>query len=416
MSLAPLVANGKVLIGTSGGELGIRGFIAAYDPDTGKELWRTYTVPAPGEPGSDTWPKGGDQWKTGGGSVWVTGNYDPETNLAYWGTGNGGPWMGDQRPGDNLYTSSTIAVDVATGQIKGHFQYTPNESFDWDEVSPPILVDFQRNGRTVKGLVDVARNGYMWFLDRGTGPIKFVQGVPYVRQTVFRGVDPVTGRPDVDPARKPGTGKTRGLLPLALGRKELAAHRLQPADAPGLRAREREPVRVHGRAAREVHARVGLHRREERDVHRAGRRSHRRSAGLERGHRRPARGPTPSPNRRTGDRCWRPAAGWFSAAARRTACSGRSMRARARCCGSTPPTPGSSASRLLSPSTAGSTSPCSRDGASTRAGCRTGSTPSARVSSPRCRKAEPCGCSPWKNRQRVGPRRAGLSRGTFVRH
>ena len=161
MSLAPLVANGKVLVGTSGGELGIRGFIAAYDPDTGKELWRTYTVPAPGEPGSESWPKGGDQWKTGGGSVWVTANYDPETNLAYWGTGNGGPWMGDQRPGDNLYTSSTIAIDVATGKIKGHFQYTPNESFDWDEVSPPILVDFQRNGRTIKGLVDVARDGYM---------------------------------------------------------------------------------------------------------------------------------------------------------------------------------------------------------------------------------------------------------------
>ena len=108
MSLAPLVADGKVMVGASGGEFGIRGFVAAFDAETGKELWRTYTVPAPGEPGSETWPKG-DQWKTGGGSVWVTGNYDPETNLAFWGTGNGGPWMGDQRPGDNLYTSSTIA-------------------------------------------------------------------------------------------------------------------------------------------------------------------------------------------------------------------------------------------------------------------------------------------------------------------
>ena len=219
MSLAPLVADGKVLIGTSGGELGIRGFIAAYDPDTGKELWKTYTVPAPGEPGSDTWPKNGDQWKTGGGSVWVTGNYDPETKLAYWGTGNGGPWMGDQRPGDNLYTASTIAVDVATGQIRGHFQYTPNESYDWDEVSPPILVDFQRNGRTVKGLIDVARNGYVWFLERGNGPIKFTQGVPYVRQTAFRGVDPVTGRPDVDPGRKPGTGRIGDFCPSQWGGK-----------------------------------------------------------------------------------------------------------------------------------------------------------------------------------------------------
>ena len=218
MSLAPLVANGKVMVGTSGGELGIRGFIAAFDPETGKEVWRTYTVPAPGEPGSETWPKG-DQWKTGGGSVWVTGNYDPETNLAYWGTGNGGPWMGDQRPGDNLYTSSTIALDVTTGKIKGHFQYTPNESFDWDEVAPPILVDFRRNGRTVKGLVDVARNGYMWFLERGTGPIKFVQGVPYVRQTAFRRLDQVTGRPDIDPAAKPATGKIGNFCPSHWGGK-----------------------------------------------------------------------------------------------------------------------------------------------------------------------------------------------------
>ena len=119
MSLAPLVADGKVMVGASGGELGVRGFVAAFDVDTGKPVWKTFTVPAPGEPGSETWPAGGDQWKTGGGSIWVTGNYDPETNLAYWGTGNGGPWMGDQRPGDNLYTASTIAIDVATGRDQG---------------------------------------------------------------------------------------------------------------------------------------------------------------------------------------------------------------------------------------------------------------------------------------------------------
>src|SRR5499425_1512344 len=109
-SIMPLVADGKVMMGTSGGELGIRGFVAAYDTETGKEAWRTFTVPELGQPGSETWPKG-EQWKTGGGSVWVPGTYDPETNLAFWGTGNGGPWMGDQRPGDNLYTSSTVALD-----------------------------------------------------------------------------------------------------------------------------------------------------------------------------------------------------------------------------------------------------------------------------------------------------------------
>ena len=218
MSLAPLVADGKVLVGASGGELGIRGFVAAYDVETGKEAWKAYTVPAPGEPGSETWPKG-DEWKTGGGSVWVTGNYDPETNLSFWGTGNGGPWMGDQRPGDNLYTSSTIAIDVATGKIKGHFQYHPNDSWDWDEVSPPIVVDYKRNGRTIKGLIDVARNGYLWFLERTDGRINFVEGTPYVKQNVFKSLDPKTGRPEVDPARKPGTGKLAEHCPSLWGGK-----------------------------------------------------------------------------------------------------------------------------------------------------------------------------------------------------
>jgi alcohol dehydrogenase (cytochrome c) len=218
ITLAPLIAGGKVMVGASGGEFGVRGFVAAFDPDTGKEQWRTYTVPAPGEPGSETWPKG-DQWKTGGGSVWVTGNYDPETNLAFWGTGNGGPWMGDKRPGDDLYTSSTIAIDVATGQIKGHFQYDPNESWDWDEVSPPILVDYQRNGRTVKGLIDVARDGYLWFLERSSGRIRFVEGKPFVHQNVYLSLDPETGRPKVDPDHKPGTGKVASFCPNLHGGK-----------------------------------------------------------------------------------------------------------------------------------------------------------------------------------------------------
>ena len=218
MSVAPLVADGKVVVGASGGEMGVRGFVAAYDVESGKELWKTYTVPAPGEPGSETWPKG-DHWKTGGGSVWVTANYDPETNLAFWGTGNGGPWMGDQRPGDNLYTSSTVAFDVATGNIKGHFQYDPNESWDWDEVSPPILVDYTRNGRTIKGLIDVARDGYLWFLERSDGPITFVEGKPYVKQNVFTSLDPKTGRPNVDPARQPGTGKQADFCPSHWGGK-----------------------------------------------------------------------------------------------------------------------------------------------------------------------------------------------------
>jgi len=222
MTLAPLIAGGAVMVGASGGEFGIRGFVAAFNPETGKELWRTYTVPAPGEPGSETWPRG-DEWKPGGAPVWVTGNYDAETNLAYFGTGNGGPTIGDNRPGDNLYTASTIAFDVATGAIKGYFQYHPNDSWDYDEVSPPVLIDYQRNGRTIKGLVDVARDGYLWFLDRGLSDsktrIRFVEASPYVYQNVFKSIDPVTGRPNVDPDHKPGTGKRADFCPGSHGGK-----------------------------------------------------------------------------------------------------------------------------------------------------------------------------------------------------
>jgi alcohol dehydrogenase (cytochrome c) len=219
MSLAPLVADGKVMVGVSGGELGVRGFVAAFDAQTGKPLWKTYTVPAPGEPGSETWPKG-DQWKTGGGSVWITGNYDPETNLSVWGTGNGGPWMGDQRPGDNLYTSSVLALDTSTGKIKGYHQYHPNDSWDWDEVSPPILVDYQHNGKTIKGLVDVARDGYLWMLERTSDKINFIDGKPFVKQNVFVSLDPETGRPQIDPTRQPATGKKADFCPSLWGGKD----------------------------------------------------------------------------------------------------------------------------------------------------------------------------------------------------
>ena len=219
ITLAPLAADGKILVGASGGEFGVRGYIVALDPETGKEIWRTYMVPAPGEPGSETWPMDGEQWKTGGASVWITGSYDPETNTTFWGTGNGGPWMGDQRPGDNLYVASTVALDATTGRSRGTIQYTPNESFDWDEVSPPILVDFRRGDRTIQGAIDVARNGYMYFLDRTGGSLRFVDGKPYVYQNVFRSLDPKTGRPDIDPDRKPGTGKEATFCPTGHGGK-----------------------------------------------------------------------------------------------------------------------------------------------------------------------------------------------------
>lgn len=218
LTAAPLIADGKVVVGTSGGEWGIRGFIAAFDVETGKEVWRTFTIPAPGEPGSETWPKG-DEWKTGGGPTWVTGNYDPKANLIYWGVGNGGPWMGDLRPGDNLYLSSTLAVDAATGKIVGYHQYDPNESFDWDEVSPPLLIDYKRNGKTISGLVDFARDGYVFFLERTKDKINFVDAQPYVYQNVFKGVDPKTGRIEYNEEHKPASYKTTEVCPMWLGAK-----------------------------------------------------------------------------------------------------------------------------------------------------------------------------------------------------
>ena len=218
MTLAPLVADGKVMVGVSGGEWGIRGFVAALDAEKGDELWRTFTIPGPGEPGHETWH--GDTWKTGGVPVWLTGSYDPETNLSYWGTGNGGPWMGDARPGDNLYATSLLAIDVETGNLTGYHQYHWNDSWDWDEVSAPLLIDFLREDRTVPGLVHPGRNGYLWFLERDGTDIGFVDAQPYVKQDVFTSLDPDTGRPTYDDAKKPGIGKGVTFCPSLWGGKD----------------------------------------------------------------------------------------------------------------------------------------------------------------------------------------------------
>ena len=220
MTMAPLVVKGKVLVGVAGGEFGVRGFVQAFDAETGKSVWKTYSVPAPGEPGSETWQKP-DTWKTGGASTWMTGNYDPDTNTVYWGTGNASPWFGDQRPGDNLYTSSTIALDGDTGKIKGYFQYHQNESWDWDEMNAPMLVDFQKDGATTKGLLKPARTGYLYWLKRNAdGSISYLNSQPYVPQNVFKSIDPKTGRPEVDLAHKPGTGKAAQFCPGLWGGKD----------------------------------------------------------------------------------------------------------------------------------------------------------------------------------------------------
>lgn len=218
MTLAPLAAQGKVMVGVSGGELGIRGFVVALDAATGSEVWRTHTIPAPGEPGNDTWP--GDSWQTGGAAVWLTGHYDPELGLTYWGTGNPGPWIGDQRPGDNLYTNSVLALDVDTGEIRGYHQYHWNGSWDWDEVSTPLLVDVEREGRTIPALVHPGRNGYLWILERQPNGIGFVDAEPFVYQDVFTSIDPETGRPTYDETRKPGTERRAEFCPSLWGGKD----------------------------------------------------------------------------------------------------------------------------------------------------------------------------------------------------
>ena len=177
-TLAPLVVKDKVLVGVAGGEYGIRGFIAAYAADTGREVWRFYTVPGPGEPGHETWQ--GDTWMHGGAPAWLTGSYDPDLNLTYWGTGNPGPdWNPEQRPGDNLYSDSVVALDADTGELKWYFQFTPNDDYDYDAVQIPVLVDFPASdGSTRKLMLWGNRNGFFYVLDRTTG--RFLSGSPFV--------------------------------------------------------------------------------------------------------------------------------------------------------------------------------------------------------------------------------------------
>ena len=282
MNMAPLVADGKVMVGPSGGERGIRGFVAALHPETGREIWRSHTIPAPGEPGHETWH--GETWRTGGAAIWGTGSYDPDLNLTYWGTGNAGPWTGDQRPGDNLYANSVVAFDADTGELKGYHQYHHNGSWDWDEVSAPLLIDVPRNGRVIKTLVHPGRSGYLWLLERTAEAIRFVDAQPYVHQNVFTAIDPITGRPTYDLERKPGVGKPAQLLPVGMGRKELATGRLQPADPVPVHSGERESLLDHRRHRSESRAGPRLHRRFVARLRARRRRSHRRAPGLESRH------------------------------------------------------------------------------------------------------------------------------------
>src|SRR2546429_1650457 len=191
ITAAPLVVKDRIVVGMAGGEYGVRGFLDAYDAKTGARAWRFWTVPAAGEKGYETWA--GSSAATGAATTWVTGSYDPELNLVYWGTGNPGPdWNGDVRQGDNLYSDCLIALDPDTGAKKWHFQYTPHDVNDWDSTQTPMLADSMVQGQRRKMVVLANRNGFYYALDRVSG--KFIAGQPYVKQTWAKGLDEA-GRP-----------------------------------------------------------------------------------------------------------------------------------------------------------------------------------------------------------------------------
>lgn len=197
---APLAIDGKIIVGVGGGEAGAHGFLSAFDANTGKLLWRLYTVPrSADDPGADTWANG--SWSNGGGTTWNTGSYDPETNTIYWGTGNPAPdWNGEGRLGDNLFTCSLLAIDANTGKMKWYFQFSPHETHDWDSSEPPILFDAKVNGQPRKLVALANRNAFYYVLDRVTG--KFITGVPFAKQTWAKGLDK-NGRPIENPNIQP---------------------------------------------------------------------------------------------------------------------------------------------------------------------------------------------------------------------
>ena len=221
---APLVVKDRVVTGIAGGEFGIRGFLDAYDARTGELEWRTYTIPGPDHPDNLTWA--GDSWRTGGSPTWITGSYDPELNLVYWGTGNPGPdWNGEVRPGDNLYSDSVLALDGDTGEMSWYFQFTPHDIHDWDAIQIPVLADIELDGEPRQAMLWANRNGFYYTLDRATG--EFLLGEAFAHQTWAEGLDS-NGRP----IRRPNTSPEPHRHPRRphRGRRhQLVVARLQPA-------------------------------------------------------------------------------------------------------------------------------------------------------------------------------------------
>ena len=278
MTIAPLIVRDLAIVGAAGGELGIRGYIEATDLNTGKAAWRTYTIPGAGEPGSETWKDGKERWQHGGGSVWETATYDPESDTFYQGIGNAGPdWDPEYRPGDNKWAASVLAINPGDGKIKWGYQYTPNDPYDYDEISEHPIIDAKVNGEDRELVVHAARNGFFYTLDRTNG--SFIAGKQYVDQLNWTpGLDPKTGRPlnydpnaDVQIYAEGSHGtrakpKSEKLCPSNNGGKNWEPTRLQPGPRSALHSVDRG-LQLHriGRAA--GHGRPGRPDQAARAVH-----------------------------------------------------------------------------------------------------------------------------------------------------
>jgi alcohol dehydrogenase (cytochrome c) len=214
---APIIANGVLITGIAGADFGARGFLAGYEPQTGKELWRRYMTAAPDEPGGDTWTVK-DSYLRGGGSTWLTGSFDPELNLVYWGTGNAAPWNPAYRGGDSLFTASMVAIRPDTGSIVWHYQFTPNDIFDYDAVSEPILTELVIDNVKRRVLIQVNRNGFLYVLDRTNG--KVLAAHMYEKVNWASGIDLQTGRPiETEFAKRLRAGELQVLWPSPGGAK-----------------------------------------------------------------------------------------------------------------------------------------------------------------------------------------------------
>lgn len=226
MTAAPLIAGGVVMTGIAGGEYGTRGFIDGWDPQTGKQLWRKYTTAAPGDKGGDTWP--GDTHSKGGAPTWLTGAYDPELDLVYWGTGNAGPWNPEVRKGDNLYVCSVIAFRPKTGEFVWHYQFSPNDPYDYDATEVGMLVDMKIDGQDRKVLAQANRNGFFYVLDRANG--KLLAANPYVKVNWADKIDMASGRPvESEVTKRIRAGGDETVWPSVLGGKNWTPMSWNPA-------------------------------------------------------------------------------------------------------------------------------------------------------------------------------------------